>query len=55
MFNIPEDGLPPEDEHTQDEPDPDVRISQSDEDRMVEPRNEFFDGDNDQDEMDTES
>lgn len=55
MFNIPEDGLPPEDERTQDEPDPDVRISQSDEDRMVEPRNEFFDGDNDNDKMDTES
>ncbi|XP_055313118.1 histone deacetylase 3 [Sitodiplosis mosellana] len=55
MYNIPEDALPPEDERTQDEPDPDVRISQSDEDRAVEPRNEFYDGDQDNDKMDSES
>lgn len=55
MYDIPEDALPPEDERTQDEPDPDVRISQSEEDRMIEPRNEFFDGDQDNDKMDSES
>ena len=55
MYNIPEDALPPEDERTLDQPDPDVRISQSDEDRAVEPRNEFYDGDQDKDKMDSES
>lgn len=55
MFDIPEDALPPEDERINEEPDPDVRISQSDEDRMIEPKNEFFDGDQDNDKMDSES
>lgn len=55
MFDTPEDGLPPEDERIKEEPDPDVRISQSDEDRMVEAKNEFYDGDQDNDKMDSGS
>lgn len=49
MFDIPEDALP-EENRLQENPDPDVRMSQSDEDRMVEPKNEFYDGDQDNDE-----
>lgn len=55
MFDSPEDALPPEDERIKEEPDPDVRISQSDEDKMVEPKNEFFDGEQDNDKIDGES
>lgn len=36
-----------------DEADPDVRINQIDEDKMVEPSMEFYDGDKDQDKPDT--
>lgn len=55
MFDSPEDALPSEDERIKEEPDPDVRISQSDEDKMIEPKNEFFDGEQDNDKMDGES
>lgn len=55
MFERPEDGLPSEDERIKEEPDPNVRISQSDEDRMVEPKNEFYDGDNDNDKTENDS
>lgn len=55
MFDAPEDALPPEDQRIKEEPDPDVRVSQSDEDRLVEPKNEFYDGDQDNDKMDSES
>ncbi|XP_059611599.1 histone deacetylase 3 [Phlebotomus argentipes] len=54
MFNIPEDALP-EDGKIKDESDPDVRISQADEDRMVEPKNEFYDGENDNDKIEAET
>lgn len=54
MYDRPEDGLPSEDERMQDEPDPNVRISQADEDRMIEPRNEFYDGDRDNDKSEVE-
>lgn len=54
MFDQPEDSLPSEDERMQEEPDPNVRISQSDEDRMVEPRNEFYAGDRDNDKSEGE-
>lgn len=43
---IPEDAKPKE------EDDPDVRISQDLEDKMVEARNEFYDGDKDNDQED---
>lgn len=49
MFHIPEDALEPEENRIKEEPDPDVRINQMDEDKMVEPKNEFFDGENDND------
>lgn len=55
MFERPEDGLPSEDERMQDEPDPNVRISQSEEDRMVEPANEFYSGDQDNDRSEIEN
>lgn len=54
MFDQPEDGLPSEDERMQEEQDPNVRISQLDEDRMVEPRNEFYAGDRDNDKSEVE-
>lgn len=52
MFQQPEDGLPDECDRMRDEPDPDVRMSQADEDRLVEAKNEFYDGDNDNDKCD---
>lgn len=55
MYARPEDALPPEDDRNMDDGDPDVRISQSDEDRMVEANNEFYDGDQDNDKMDGDS
>lgn len=45
MFQQPEDGLPEESERVREEPDPDVRMTQADEDRMIEAKNEFYDGD----------
>lgn len=54
MFAIPEDALP-EDNRMKEDPDPDVRLNQSDEDRMVEAKNEFFDGDHDNDKVESES
>lgn len=51
MFSIPEDSLP-EEGRLHEEPDQDVRITQMDEDRMVEPKNEFYDGDQDNDKPD---
>lgn len=41
-----------EDEKMKDEDDPDNRISQELEDKMVEPKNEFYDGDKDNDKDD---
>uniref|UniRef100_A0A182QSK7 Histone deacetylase n=1 Tax=Anopheles farauti TaxID=69004 RepID=A0A182QSK7_9DIPT len=55
MFDIPEDALPEELKAVKkEEPNPDVRMSQEDEDRLVEPKNEFFDGDNDNDKSENE-
>lgn len=43
MFDIPEDALLDEKDRIKEEPDADIRISQSDEDKMVEAKNEFYD------------
>ncbi|XP_047998972.1 histone deacetylase 3 [Leguminivora glycinivorella] len=48
MSHVPGDFFP-EDYKIKDEPDPDIRISQEESDKMVEPKNEFYDGDNDND------
>lgn len=39
----------PEEYRIKDEPDPDVRISQEEADKMVEPKNEFYDDEKDND------
>lgn len=54
MHDIPGDALPDE-SNVKEEDDPDVRISQDLEDKMVEAKNEFYDGDkdNDKEEMET--
>lgn len=49
MFNIPEDALPEENNLAlKREQDPDVRIKQED-DRLIEPNNEYYDGEQDND------
>ncbi|XP_061722578.1 histone deacetylase 3 [Cydia pomonella] len=48
MSHVPGDFFP-EDYKIKDEPDPDIRISQEESDKMVEPKNEFYDGDTDHD------
>ncbi|XP_063368514.1 histone deacetylase 3 [Cydia amplana] len=48
MSHVPGDFFP-EDYKIKDEPDPDIRISQDEADKMVEPKNEFYDGDTDHD------
>lgn len=50
---VVDDALP-EENRVKEEPDPDVRISQMDEDQTVEMKNEFFDGDQDNDKTDNE-
>lgn len=55
MFNSPDDALTEETITREQETDPDVRISQLDDDSMVEPKNEFFDGDQDNDKTDNDS
>lgn len=54
MQDIPPDAID-EDARVKEEDDPDVRISQELEDKMVEPKNEFYDGDKDQDKDHAES
>lgn len=54
MFNIPEDALP-EENRLKEEPNPDIRVNQSDDDQIVEAKNEFFDGDQDNDKTENES
>nr|CAD7463646.1 unnamed protein product [Timema tahoe] len=49
MHEVPKDALPSHESDRHEEPDPDVRVSQADEDQRVEPANEFYDGDKDQD------
>jgi len=51
MHDVPGDALSTrENEATmKDEADPDVRVNQIDDDKMVEHSNEFYDGDKDQD------
>jgi hypothetical protein len=55
MHDVPGDTLAIQERDAiiKDEGDPDVRINQIDEDKMVEPAMEFFDGDKDQDKPDT--
>lgn len=57
LFDVPSSGpSPAEQENRQkDEADPDVRMSQADEDRIVEAKNEFYDGDQDNDKVEMES
>ncbi|KAL1110308.1 hypothetical protein AAG570_007841 [Ranatra chinensis] len=54
MQDVPGDLFPGADDASSmmDQMDPDVRISQAEEDRTVEPPNEFYDGDTDQDKPD---
>ncbi|KAL1122502.1 hypothetical protein AAG570_002833 [Ranatra chinensis] len=54
MQDVPGDIFPGADDTSamMDEMDPDVRVSQAEEDRRVEPPNEFYDGDKDQDKPD---
>lgn len=54
MFNIPEDALP-EENRLKEEPNPDIRVNQSDDDQIVEAKNEFFDGDQDNDKTENET
>lgn len=54
MHDVPGDIIPADDKFKEDE-DPDVRISQELEDKMVEPKNEFYDGEKDQDKEEPES
>lgn len=55
MHDVPGDALPDEDEREKEEPDPDVRVSQELEDKMVEAKNEFYDGDKDNDKTEMET
>lgn len=48
MFAIPDDALP-ENNRARYEPNPDERLNQEDKDNMIEPKNEFYDGDEDND------
>ena len=52
MANVPPDAINDDDKLMTE--DPDVRINQEQEDRMVEAKNEFYDGDKDQDKDDVE-
>lgn len=54
MHDVPGPALT-EDEKMKEEDDPDVRISQDLEDKMVEPKNEFYDGDKDNDKDDVKT
>lgn len=51
MHDVPGPAIT-EDEKMKEEEDSDVRISQELEDKMVEPKNEFYDGDKDNDKDD---
>ncbi|XP_012214985.1 histone deacetylase 3 [Linepithema humile] len=51
MQDVPCDALPPEEER-QPEPDPDSRQNTQDTDKIVEPANEYYAGDKDQDKID---
>jgi histone deacetylase 3 len=55
MHDVPGDVFPSQDGGIHDETDPDIRVSQADEDRRVEPTNEFYDGDKDQDKVGDEA
>lgn len=54
MFDIPANALPDEKERNSEEPDADVRMSQSDIDNLIEKNNEFYDDDNDNDKNENE-
>lgn len=54
MFSIPGDVFTRDIGAVMDEMDPDIKNSQLEEDKRVDPENEFFDGDQDQDAEDTE-
>lgn len=52
MHDVPPDAMKEEDRLKEEDDDPDVRISQDLEDKMVDAKNEFYDGDKDQDKTD---
>lgn len=54
MHDVPGDAVP-EDEKIKEDDDPDVRISQDLEDKIVEAKNEFYDGDKDNDKENLET
>lgn len=54
MFDIPTNAFPDEKDRNPDEPDQDVRMSQSDIDNMIDKNNEFYDDDNDNDKNESE-
>lgn len=54
MFDIPANALPDEKDRNPDEPDPDVRMTQTDVDNMIDKNNEFYDDDNDNDKNENE-
>lgn len=54
MHDVPGDAIT-EDDKIKDEEDPDIRISQELEDKIVEAKNEFFDGDKDNDKDDVKT
>lgn len=54
MFDIPANAFPDEKDRNPDEPDADVRMSQSDIDNMIDKNNEFYDDDNDNDKNENE-
>lgn len=51
MYDVPGDLLQPEPQ----EDNPDVRVSQADEDKRIEPSNEFYDGEKDNDKENTDA
>lgn len=55
MQDIPPDAFDEDVKMEKIEDDPDVRISQDLDDKIVEPKNEFYDGEKDQDKTDTET
>lgn len=55
MQDIPPDAIDEDAKMDKIIDDPDVRISQELDDKIVEPKNEFYDGEKDQDKTDTET
>lgn len=54
MFDIPANAFIDEKDRDPNEPDPDVRMNQTDIDNMIDKNNEFYDDDNDNDQKENE-